>query len=200
MLNQVITHHKDSMAHVTLITGGARSGKSTFAEELAASSGSKIGYIATAQALDAEMEDRITRHRQQRPAEWTTFEEPVYPSQVLSRYGDQFEVILLDCLTVLTTNIILRNEEVDWNKPSVGQLNTIELQVLDEIKELLSAAESFAGKLLCVTNEVGLGIVPDTPLSRFFRDCNGRVNQMMAKTSDDVFLVVSTIPVQVKGL
>jgi adenosylcobinamide kinase/adenosylcobinamide-phosphate guanylyltransferase len=187
------------MAHLTLITGGARSGKSTFAEERAASCGSKIVYIATAQPLDAEMEDRIARHRQQRPSSWHTVEEPLSPSRVIQESGDQFDVVLLDCLTVLTTNLIFQNQGIDWDKPPVNRLAVIEQQVIDEMLLLVDAVKKVSGMVFCVTNEVGLGIVPDTPLARFFRDCNGRVNQLVAREADDVFLVVSTIPVQVKG-
>ncbi len=188
------------MAHLTLITGGARSGKSSFAEDLISKKGKEVAYIATAQAFDEEMQDRIARHQQQRPSVWKTFEEPLHPARILTEHGNSFDGFLLDCLTVLTTNIILQNDAIDWETPGVSNLNAVEQQVIGEIDSLLQAAGNFSGQLLCVTNEVGLGIVPDTPLSRFFRDCSGRVNQMMAAAADDVFLIISTIPMQIKGL
>lgn len=187
------------MGHVSLITGGARSGKSQFAEQLIADNCSTVAYIATAKAFDAEMEDRIKKHRQQRPSSWRTFEESYHPSAVITANSGGFDGFLLDCLTVLTTNLILRDTGVDWDTPAVDRMNRIEEQVVEEVDALLQAAESYNGRLIAVTNEVGLGIVPDTPLSRFFRDCSGRVNQRMAARADEVYLVVSGIPMSLKG-
>lgn len=187
------------MGHVTLVTGGARSGKSQFAEKLIADNCSTVAYIATAQAFDAEMEERIKRHRQQRPSSWKTFEESYHPSKVITANTGGFDGFLLDCLTVLTTNILLRDTGIDWENPTIAQMNHLENQVVEESEALLSAAGDFPGRLVAVTNEVGLGIVPDTPLSRFFRDCCGRVNQRIAEKADAVYLVVSGIPMNLKG-
>ncbi|MBM9616790.1 bifunctional adenosylcobinamide kinase/adenosylcobinamide-phosphate guanylyltransferase [Desulfobulbus rhabdoformis] len=186
------------MGRLTLITGGARSGKSSFAEELIAQRGQKIGYIATARPFDAEMEDRIAKHRLQRPSAWQTFETPTNPAQALLEHGNQFDALLLDCMTVMITNRILTHD-IDWDQPSVDQLNQIETDILAQVSSLLAAASKSKADLVAVTNEVGYGIVPLAPLSRFFRDCAGRVNQRMAAAADDVFLVVSGIPMQVKG-
>lgn len=189
------------MGRLILITGGARSGKSSFAEQLAAEraeQNGRIGYIATARALDAEMADRIARHQAQRPATWQTFEAPEAPSNVVNTEGARFDLLLLDCLTVLTTNRILAHE-LDWNQPDMGHLHTIEKDLLTEITDLIDASRQAPADLIAVTNEVGAGIVPVAPLSRFFRDCAGRVNQRMAAAADQVYLVVSGIPVQIKG-
>ncbi|MGD9947048.1 MAG: bifunctional adenosylcobinamide kinase/adenosylcobinamide-phosphate guanylyltransferase [Desulfobulbus sp.] len=186
------------MGRVILVTGGARSGKSSFAEQLVAELGQEIAYIATARALDAEMEDRIAKHRLQRPSSWQTFETPTEPSQVVTAQGNRVEALLLDCMTVLITNRILTHS-VDWDQPKISQLNEIEADILGEINALLSAAADCQADLVAVTNEVGYGIVPVSPLSRFFRDCAGRVNQRMAAAADEVYLVVSGIPVQIKG-
>lgn len=186
------------MGRLTLITGGARSGKSSFAEKRIAEVCSSIAYIATARAGDAEMEDRIRKHKEQRPASWATFEESLAPSTVLDKHHHHFDGFLLDCLTVLTTNIIFSGDTLNWDAPAPEELNSLEAKVLDEIERIL-ATTSNSTHLFAVTNEVGLGIVPATPLSRFFRDCCGRVNQRMAEAADEVFLVVSGIPVQIKG-
>lgn len=186
------------MGRVILVTGGARSGKSTFAEQLIAGLGQEIAYIATARPFDAEMEDRIAKHRLQRPASWQTFEAPTDPSQTIAAQGNRVDGLLLDCLTVMITNRILTHA-IDWDQPPVARLNEIETDILEEITALLAAAAASRADLIAVTNEVGYGIVPISPLSRFFRDCAGRVNQRMAASADEVYLVVSGIPVQIKG-
>ena len=186
------------MGRVTLVTGGARSGKSSFAETLVADRGQNIAYIATARAFDAEMEDRIAKHRLQRPSSWQTFEAPTDPSQIVAAQGNRVDTLLLDCMTVMITNRIL-SHAIDWDQPAISRLNEIEADVLDEVQALLSAAANSRADLVAVTNEVGYGIVPISPLSRFFRDCAGRVNQRMAAAADKVYLVVSGIPVQIKG-
>lgn len=186
------------MGRIILVTGGARSGKSGHAERLAAAIGGVVAYIATARALDPEMEDRIARHRAQRPAAWQTFEAQLAPSAVVEAEGRRHDCLLLDCLTVLTTNRILAHE-VDWDTVSAARMAAVEADVLAEIEALLAAAARGPGTLIAVTNEVGFGIVPASRLARFFRDCAGRVNQRMAAAADEVHLVVSGIPVPIKG-
>lgn len=186
------------MGRIILVTGGARSGKSSYAEQLAANTGADIAYIATARALDLEMEDRIAKHRQQRPASWQTFEAPTSPSTIIAVQGKHYAGMLLDCLTVMTTNLIL-GHPVDWDNPAVAQLNTIETDVMAEIEAIITAVDTSGAQVIAVTNEVGFGIVPMSPLARFFRDCAGRVNQRMAAAAAEVFLVVSGIPMQIKG-
>ncbi len=186
------------MGRVILVTGGARSGKSSFAEELIAGLGQEIAYIATARAFDAEMEDRIAKHRRQRPSSWQTFESPTDPSQVVAAQGNRVDALLLDCLTVMITNRILAHA-IDWDPPHVEQLNEIEADILSEIQALLTITAESSADLVAVSNEVGYGIVPISPLSRFFRDCAGRVNQRMAAAADEVYLVVAGIPVCIKG-
>ena len=185
------------MGRIILVTGGARSGKSRFAEQLAADLGGRIAYIATARALDAEMADRIARHRQQRPAAWPTFEAPLSAANVVAAEGGRCDGFLLDCLTVLITNRILARE-ADWDNPPMHRLAEIEADVLVEIEALIAAAGQ-AVPLIAVTNEVGCGIVPLSPLARFFRDCAGRANQRMAAAADEVHLVVSGLPLRLKG-
>lgn len=186
------------MGRIILVTGGARSGKSSFAEQLLAGFGPEVGYIATAQALDAEMEDRIAKHRRQRPESWRTFEAPTRPSAIIAAHGEAFAALLLDCLTVMITNRMLA-QTMDWDQPTVAQLNAVEADVLAEIEAIIAAASAGRADLIAVTNEVGCGIVPINPLSRFFRDCAGRVNQRMAAAAAEVYWVVAGIPVRIKG-
>lgn len=186
------------MGRVILVTGGARSGKSSFAEQLVAGLGPEIAYIATARAFDAEMEDRIAKHRLQRPAAWQTFEAPTDPSRIVATQSNRCDALLLDCLTVMITNRMLA-QGIDWEAPTVAQMNATEADILSEINMLLEAVAAGRADLVAVTNEVGYGIVPISPLSRFFRDCAGRVNQRMAAAAAEVYLVVSGIPVRIKG-
>jgi adenosylcobinamide kinase / adenosylcobinamide-phosphate guanylyltransferase len=186
------------MGRIILVTGGARSGKSCYAEQLIAGIGGDIAYIATARALDDEMAERITRHRLQRPASWRTFENPTQPSAVIAAEGGNAAGILLDCLTVMITNRILALP-MDWERPTVAQMNVAEADVLAETEAIVAAASNSRADLVAVTNEVGYGIVPLSPMARFFRDCAGRVNQRMAMAATEVFLVVSGIPMRIKG-
>lgn len=186
------------MGRIVLVTGGARSGKSSFAERLVAGFGAEIAYIATARPFDDEMIDRIARHRQQRPGTWQTFEAPEQPSAVIAEQGRCCDAILLDCLTVLTTNRLLRHD-IDWNHPPRDRLAAIEAEVLAEIEAICQAAGQGQANLVAVTNEVGCGIVPASAMARFFRDCAGRVNQRMAAVATEVYWVVSGIPVRIKG-
>ena len=186
------------MGRIILVTGGARSGKSSFAEQLLAGFGSEVGYIATAQTLDAEMEDRIAKHRRQRPESWRTFEAPTRPSAIIAAHGEAFAALLLDCLTVMITNRMLA-QTMDWDQPTVAQLNAVEADVRAEIEAIIAAASAGRSDLIAVTNEVGCGIVPINRLSRFFRACAGRVNQRMAAAAAEVYWVVAGIPVRIKG-
>lgn len=186
------------MGRIFLVTGGARSGKSSFAEQLVAGLGTEIAYIATARPFDGEMADRIARHRLQRPASWQTFEAPERPSAVIAEQGQCCDAILLDCLTVLTTNRLLLHD-IDWDQPPLNRLAEIEAEMLAEVEALCLAAEQGRADLVAVTNEVGCGIVPASPMARFFRDCAGRVNQRMAAVATEVYWVVSGIPVRIKG-
>ena len=186
------------MGRIILVTGGARSGKSLHAERLAAGIGDAVAYIATAQPLDAEMEDRIVRHRAQRPASWQTFEAPLAPSAVVAIESQRQDCLLLDCLTVLTTNRILAHD-ADWETVSTEGMAAIEAEVLTEVEALIVAAGQGQGTVIMVANEVGFGVVPATRLGRFFRDCAGRVNQRVAVVADEVYLVVAGIPMRIKG-
>ena len=189
----------DHMGRIILVTGGARSGKSSYAEQLVSLMGERIIYLATARALDQEMEDRIAKHRQQRPSTWQTIETPTSLAAVIQAEGNGCDALLLDCLTVFLTNRIL-TYTVDWDHPDMGRLNAIEADLMDEVQAIVEAASRMQAQLVVVTNEVGFGIVPMSPLARFFRDCAGRANQRLAAAAAEVFLVVAGIPMRIKGV
>lgn len=176
-----------------LVTGGSRSGKSTFAEQYATRHGSAIAYIATAQVLDDEMRDRVDLHQQRRPAAWQTYESPFSAEKAILQAGQQADVILFDCLTIYTSNLLL----------AAGHLPTVEArrqQVLRQIDQLLDSIDACGATVIVVTNEVGMGIVPDNALAREYRDIAGWVNQKAAARADDVYLVISGLAVEIKQL
>jgi len=179
------------MAHLTLILGGARSGKSTYAETLARELGQDdVLYVATAQALDAEMADRIARHRAQRPASWSTLEAPLHPGRALLARRPRTSVILLDCLTLLVSNILLAHAEEAFSVQQAA--------VDAQIEELLAAVRELEAHVIIVSNEVGMGLVPDNALGRAYRDLLGRTNQRVAAVADRVLFMVAGLPLVVK--
>ncbi|HHW04085.1 MAG TPA: bifunctional adenosylcobinamide kinase/adenosylcobinamide-phosphate guanylyltransferase [Thermoanaerobacterales bacterium] len=183
---------------MTFITGGARSGKSRFAERMAAESKHKVIYIATAQALDQEMVQRIAIHRQRRPRRWETIEEPKYVSMVLKdiRKSGKFDdcgVILIDCLALLVSNWLpLEKAE----KSSTWE--ELRKTLLEEIGAIIQEIRKMEKHIIIVSNEVGLGLVPEYPLGRLYRDLLGEVNQMVALAADEVYFMVSGIPLKIK--
>lgn len=168
----------------TFVVGGARSGKSSFAMRLAESSGSPRLYIATAQSLDSEMEERIRRHREERGGGWETLEEPMEVSGSVMRAGGGCRVVLIDCLTLWLTNLLMAG----LDDPSVES----------EVERLVSACKGSSAKVIAVSNEVGLGLVPENPLSRRFRDLSGTMNQRMAMAASEAWFVASGIPLKMK--
>jgi adenosylcobinamide kinase/adenosylcobinamide-phosphate guanylyltransferase len=171
---------------LTLITGGARSGKSTFAEQLATAHQGNVLFLATAEARDDDMAARIAQHQAERPAHWRTLEEPLYVARALAE-AEPAPLVLLDCVTLWVTNLLLR-DGTDWQ------------QARAELDALLAWYRARPVDLLVVTNEVGLGIVPADPLSRTFRDWLGLFNQRLAAEANAVYLMVSGLPVEVKAL
>ncbi len=177
---------------VVFITGGARSGKSSFALNEASKVSGQKAYIATAESLDKEMDERIRKHRQDRGDEWETLEEPVAMPALIRRVSDRYSVLLVDCLTLWLSNII--GSRPGNAQPLVEEEISRFVRVLTDFKD--STARS---SLYVVSNEVGMGIVPDNRLARFFRDMAGWLNQEVAGVADEVYLVVSGIPLKVKG-
>jgi adenosylcobinamide kinase/adenosylcobinamide-phosphate guanylyltransferase len=175
------------MTRIILFTGGARSGKSSRAEQYAQRLERPVTYLATAEAGDDEMHARIAHHRQSRPADWATVEEPLAVAAALERIAPG-TVVLLDCLSLLVTNLMLAHEADP--EPVIEQ----------ELTTILANTRQRELSLIVVTNEVGLGVVPEYPLSRAFRDLLGRANQRVAAAADEVYLAVCGIPVELKAL
>ena len=178
---------------LTLILGGARSGKSAYAEQIGRESGKPVLFVATAAALDDEMRERIQRHREARPHEWQTLEAPVNVGSILVSEAFQFqaEVIILDCVTLLVSNLLLV-------LPEDAAIEQVMKNVQTEIDFLLEAQTRIGGQWLIVSNEVGLGVVPPYPLGRMYRDALGWANQRLARAADRVIFMVAGIPMVIK--
>jgi adenosylcobinamide kinase/adenosylcobinamide-phosphate guanylyltransferase len=177
-------------AYLTLILGGARSGKSTHAENLAAEVGRYILYVATAEAKDEEMRTRIEAHRLARPAAWQTLEAPRHVGSCLEQVVEPPDAILLDCLTLLVSNTVLALESQPQHQ--------IEQAVQAELEAIIRAHQRLDVPLIIVSNEVGLGLVPPYPLGRVYRDLLGRANQQLAATAGRVLFMVAGLPLTVK--
>ncbi|MDD2688801.1 MAG: bifunctional adenosylcobinamide kinase/adenosylcobinamide-phosphate guanylyltransferase [Candidatus Omnitrophica bacterium] len=171
------------MAKITFILGGARSGKSTYALKLAGKF-NQVAFIATCEGLDKEMKERINLHKKSRPNHWKTFEEPKDIILALKNIGSNFQCAIIDCLTLLVSNLILAGHSKD--------------SITDKITHVLTYLERKKIKVIIVSNEVGLGIVPKNKLSRNFRDIAGKINQIVAAKADEVIFMVSGIPVKIK--
>ena len=179
------------MSQITLILGGARSGKSDYAEKLAAELGREVLYVATAEAHDEEMKARIAAHRRVRPDYWTTLEAPRDVGCALESIQFQPKVILLDCLTLLVSNLLLAMEGEEQA--------AVEGVIQAELEAILHYQTKLAAQFIVVSNEVGLGLVPPYPLGRLYRDVLGRANQFLAIKADKVLFMVAGLPMIVKG-
>lgn len=186
------------MSGIILVTGGARSGKSAFAEKLALESGLAVGYIATASASDTDMRARIARHRAQRPAEWPTFER--YRDFAALESDARFDacgLFLLDCLTILATNHMM-DSGLDFDTCAMAEVDELEASVSAEVDALLDMMERREKRLIVVTNEVGMGLVPAYRMGNLFRDIAGRLNARVARRADEVWCMISGLPLRLK--
>lgn len=182
------------MGKLIYISGGARSGKSSYAESRARAY-SSVAYIATAVCTDDEMAERIARHRTQRPPFWRTIEVYRDIGTILANLDE--EAALLDCLTVMVTNLLFE-QECDWDKLSQTQKNALEEAMLSEVEALIAGAKASKADVIAVSNELGMGLVPEYPLGRLFRDIAGKVNCAVAQAADEAWFVVSGIPMRTK--
>ncbi|MBE3143852.1 MAG: bifunctional adenosylcobinamide kinase/adenosylcobinamide-phosphate guanylyltransferase [Planctomycetes bacterium] len=175
---------------MTLILGGARSGKSSYAQSLIEEDGQRALFVATATAGDEEMAARIEAHKASRPVNWITLEAPMHVGAAIQKM-EPTPWVLLDCITLLTSNILLSLPEPVDEKEFQNAMQW-------EIDELITAYNALSGRWVIVSNEVGLGLVPSYPLGRYYRDALGRANQHLAKMADAVIFMVAGIPWRIK--
>ena len=181
---------------IILCSGGARSGKSEFAEQLALSLKGRKAYVATGQALDDEMKDRIKKHQLRRGKEWITFEIPLHLHKNWEQIKNVSDVILIDCLTMFTSNHVFAHGNINTQEDA----NRIESIILEELRLLLQEINNSNDKtVIFVTNEIGLGIVPENKLTRYFRDITGRVNREVASAANKMYLTISGITIELKS-
>jgi adenosylcobinamide kinase/adenosylcobinamide-phosphate guanylyltransferase len=170
---------------VTLVLGGVRSGKSRWAQEFA-SKFDRVAYVATAQARDAEMREKIQRHQEDRPKHWQTLEEPLELARVLMDRAAEFDLLLIDCLTVFVSNLM---EAAQTDAASMER----------RLYDFLQALRTVPASVALVSNEVGWGVVPPYPAGRRYRDALGELNQRVAAIADNVVLMVAGLPLALKG-
>lgn len=172
------------MSGKVFITGGARSGKSRLAEEITESLGAPLCYIATGEAKDQEMGERIALHRARRGENWHTVEEPLRLCEALREADGRFRGIMVDCITLWLTNLLLAHG--DPGSP------------MSEVRQLAELLPRMSTPVVLVSNEVGMGIVPENALARTFRDLAGRANEILAATADEVYVMFSGLPLRLK--
>lgn len=186
------------MAKKVLVLGGTRSGKSAFAEKICLKLGETVAYIATGEPFDEEMKIRIAKHRRQRPSTWQTVEAYRELGGIAESVTEHTEVVILDCVTVYINNLMYHHS-VDVETATREQLRELERYISEDIDCFVQEIADREMALVMVSDEVGLGIVPENKLSRIYRDMIGIINQRLAKRCDEVYLVVSGIPLQIKG-
>ena len=172
-----------------LLLGGARSGKSHYAQELAKKLGGKVLFVATGEPLDEEMQARIADHKRARPKNWRTLEIPTGVGKQLEKQLGDAEVVIIDCLTLLVSNLLR-------GKPDYPEA---EKRVTSEINELIAGMDKLDASFIIVSNEVGMGLVPETRLGRIYRDLLGKANQLIAQHATGVCFMVAGITIKVKG-
>jgi len=172
------------MGNITFVVGGARSGKSSYALTEAKKYGKRVAFVATAAAGDDEMRTRIRMHKKVRPLHWKTFEETKNLNSTLQSLGGRFDSVLIDCLSLWVSNLLLEGKSA--------------AAIKKEMRRVLKTLRAASYRSLLVSNEVGLGIVPDNALGRQFRDIAGAVNQLAAQKADEVFFMISGVPLKIK--
>lgn len=185
------------MSNIILVTGGARSGKSSFAESLCIKQNNKTAYIATSVAFDDEMKNRVKKHQESRPKSWKTYEiyKDIY--SIVEELNKNHDTVIMDCVTLMVNNLMFTHG-IEVDEATSEELNELENYIREQITKLLEAVKKTNLYFVIVTNEIGMGIVPENKLSRIYGDFVGRANQLIASCSNEVYFVVSGIPMKVK--
>lgn len=186
------------MGKLIYISGGARSGKSGFAEKYMDEKYDKKIYLATGVAFDEEMKDKISKHKRRRGKNWKTIENYKNLPTLLKGHIEGYDAILLDCLTNMVSNLMILDNDRDWEKISMEELSKIKEKMVKDVNEILDFVEENNIDMVVVSNELGMGLVPDNYLGRYFREIAGKINQIAAKKSEEAYFVVSGIPMRLK--
>ena len=185
------------MSKVILVTGGARSGKSNFAEKLCKERNNNTAYIATSIPFDDEMKDRVRKHKESRPQNWKTYEiyKDIYT--IIDDISKEHKTVILDCVTLLVNNLIFMHE-IDIDNSTQYEIDELEKYIKEQVEKLLIEIKKTNLYFVIVTNELGLGGVSINKLTRVYTDIVGRINQQIAAQSDEVYFVISGIPMRIK--
>lgn len=185
------------MSKVILVTGGARSGKSNFAEKLCKERNNNTAYIATSIPFDDEMKDRVRKHKESRPQNWKTYEiyKDIY--MIIDDISKEHKTVILDCVTLLVNNLIFMHE-IDIDNSTQYEIDELEKYIKEQVEKLLIEIKKTNLYFVIVTNELGLGGVSINKLTRVYTDIVGRINQQIAAQSDEVYFVISGIPMKIK--
>jgi adenosylcobinamide kinase/adenosylcobinamide-phosphate guanylyltransferase len=173
---------------IILLLGGARSGKSNLAQKLAVEMDKPVTFIATGEPLDMEMQERINRHKHDRPDNWQTIEAPQHIGKIIKEHITDNSVVIIDCITLLVSNLM--TDQTDYEEA--------EKVVLAEITELITAMRKLHSTFIIVSNEVGMGLVPENRLGRMYRDVLGKANQTIAQHANEIYVLFSGIPLRIK--
>lgn len=181
-----------------MVTGGSRSGKSSYAEKLCKDTNDKVAYIATSIAFDEGMKDRIKKHRDSRPKDWKTYEiyKDIY--NYINEISECSNTVLLDCVTLLVNNLMFEFD-LDWDNCSRSDIDSVENYIQNQVDKLIKEIRKTGIYFVFVTNELGMGVIPANRLSRIYTDIAGRINQKIADLSDEVYILISGIPLKIKG-
>lgn len=185
------------MSKLVLVTGGSRSGKSNFAESLCISQNNSTAYIATSIPFDEEMKDRVRKHKESRPNIWHTYEiyKDIY--SIIESISNKHKTVILDCVTLLVNNLMFQYD-IDFDNTTSKEINEMEIYIKDQVEKLINEIEKTNLYFVIVTNELGMSLVPDNKLCRVYSDVVGRINQYIASKADEVYFVVSGIPMKIK--
>lgn len=185
------------MSKLILVTGGSRSGKSNFAESLCRNRNNSTAYIATSIAFDEEMKDRVRKHKESRPSDWKTYEiyKDIY--SIINNIANNHKTVILDCVTLLVNNLMFEYD-IDFDNCTTEETNKMEIYIKDQFEKLIQEIKKTNLYFVMVTNELGMSLVPDNKLCRVYSDIVGRINQYIANCSDEVYFVVSGIPMKIK--
>ncbi len=175
---------------IIVILGGARSGKSRFAQRLADSLSQRVLFVAPLVAMDEEMRRRIEIHKKARPSTWRTLEAPTHVAEAIGEHIGDADVVILDCLTLLISNLMENADDPE-------DLDALEREIANELNQLLERKNA---SLIIVSNEVGMGLVPPYPSGRSYRDLLGKANQFIAERADKVYMMIAGLPMEVKAL
>jgi len=186
------------MSQIILVTGGARSGKSSHAEGLCREQNNSTAYIATSIPFDDDLKDRVKKHRVMRPSNWTTYEiyQDIY--QEIPEIAKTHQTVILDCVTLMVNNMMFK-ENIDFETCDYSVIDKVEASIKEQMSLLIEAIRKTDLYFVIVTNEIGMSVIGTTRLTRIYTDIIGRINQKIAKNSDEVYLVVSGIPVKIRG-